>query len=118
VLDKFAPVQMLDAHFPTTDGRTLILSRYTELTADQKTLVQQLKLDLPPQPRRASPRPTNALSPSVLGPQSVEAECIRHFNRPEKGLLLPTGLGPRFKLRHYAIFPTYGSKRDHTQRSR
>jgi len=50
VLDKFAAVQMLDVHFPTTDGRTLILSRYTELTADQKLLVQQLKLDLPPQP--------------------------------------------------------------------
>jgi transposase len=50
VLDKFAAIQMLDVHFPTTDGRTLILSRYTELTADQKILVQQLKLDLPPQP--------------------------------------------------------------------
>jgi hypothetical protein len=50
VLDKFAAVQMLDVHFPTTDGRTLILSRYTELTADQKILVQQLKLDMPPQP--------------------------------------------------------------------
>ena len=31
VLDKFAAIQMLDVHFPTTDGRTLILSRYTEL---------------------------------------------------------------------------------------
>ena len=50
VLDKFAAIQMLDVHFPTTDGRTLILSRYTELTADQKILVRQLKLDLPPQP--------------------------------------------------------------------
>jgi hypothetical protein len=50
VLDKFAAIQMLDVHFPTTDGRTLILSRYTELTAGQKILVQQLKLDLPPQP--------------------------------------------------------------------
>jgi hypothetical protein len=50
VLDKLAAVQMLDVHFPTTDGRTLILSRYTELTAEQKILVQQLKLDLPPQP--------------------------------------------------------------------
>ena len=50
VLDKFAAVQMLDVHFPTTDGRNLILRRYTELTADQKMLVQQLKLDLPPQP--------------------------------------------------------------------
>jgi transposase len=50
VLDKFAAIQMLDVHFPTTDGRTLILSRHTELTAEQKLLVQQLKLDLPPQP--------------------------------------------------------------------
>jgi transposase len=50
VLDNMAAVQMLDVHFPTTDGRTLILSRYTELTADQKILVQQLNLTLPSQP--------------------------------------------------------------------
>jgi hypothetical protein len=50
VLDKFAAIQMLDVHLPTTDGRTLILTRYTELTRDQKLLVQNLKLDLPPQP--------------------------------------------------------------------
>jgi transposase len=50
VLDKLAAIQMLDVHFPTTDGRTLILSRYTELTAEQKLVVRQLKLDLPPQP--------------------------------------------------------------------
>ena len=48
VLDKL--IQMLDVHFPTTDGRMLILSRYTELNADQKLLVKQLKLDLPSQP--------------------------------------------------------------------
>jgi transposase len=58
VLDKFAAIQMLDVHFPTTDGRTLIMSRYTELTADQKLLVRQLNLDLPPQPppRITAPR--------------------------------------------------------------
>jgi transposase len=50
VLDKLAGVQMLDVHFPTTDGRTLVLTRYTELTADQKMLVNQLNLRLPPQP--------------------------------------------------------------------
>src|SRR5712692_11726599 len=50
VLDKLAAIQMLDVHFPTTDGRMLILSRYTELNADQKLLVKQLNLDLPPQP--------------------------------------------------------------------
>ncbi len=50
VFDKLAAIQMLDVHFPTTDGRTLILSRYTELNAEQKLLVNQLKLDLPSQP--------------------------------------------------------------------
>ncbi len=40
---------MHDVHFPTTDGRTLIVSRYTELNADQKLLVKRLKLDVPSQ---------------------------------------------------------------------
>ena len=61
VLDKFAAIEMLDVHFPTTDGRTLILSRYTELTADQKLLVRQLKLDLPPQPAPRISAPSNAV---------------------------------------------------------
>jgi transposase len=57
VLDKLAAIQMLDVHFPTTDVRTLILSRYTELNADQKLLVKQLKLNLPSQspPRITAP---------------------------------------------------------------
>jgi transposase len=57
VIDKLAAIQMLDVHFPTTDGRTLILSRYTELNADQKLLVKQLKLNLPSQrpPRITAP---------------------------------------------------------------
>jgi len=50
VLDKFATIQMLDVQFPTTDGRTLILSRYTEPNTDHKLLLAQLNLTLPPQP--------------------------------------------------------------------
>ncbi len=50
VLDKFATIQMLDVKFPTTDGRTLMLSRYTEPDTDHKLLLEQLKLALPPQP--------------------------------------------------------------------
>lgn len=57
VLDKFAAIQMLEVHFPTTDARTLILSRYTQPEADQKLLLQKLKLDLPDQP---PPRITTA----------------------------------------------------------
>jgi hypothetical protein len=68
VLDKLAAVQMLDVHFPTTDGRILVMRRYTELGAEQKLLVKQLKLDLPPQPPpritapgQIAPIPTRAL---------------------------------------------------------
>ena len=50
VLDKLAAVQMLDVHFPTTNGRTLVMSRYTELNAEQKLLIKQLRLNLPSQP--------------------------------------------------------------------
>ena len=65
VLDKLAAIKMLDVHFPTTDGRTLILSRYTELTADQKLLVRQLKLDLPTQPPPRITAPAQELAPPV-----------------------------------------------------
>ncbi len=68
VLDKLAAVQMLDVHFPTTDGRTLILGRYTELNTDQKLLLAQLNLNLPPQPppRITAPTPrAHAATPSV-----------------------------------------------------
>jgi hypothetical protein len=50
VLEKFAGIQMVDVHLPTTDGRHLILSRYTEPDADQKLLLQRLKMALPQQP--------------------------------------------------------------------
>ena len=59
MLDKLAAVQMLDVQFPTTDGRTLVMSRYTELGAEQKLLVKQLKLDLPPQPPPRITAPAN-----------------------------------------------------------
>ena len=50
VLGKFATVQMLDVHLPTTDERTVILSRYTHPETDVQLLLQQLKLELPAQP--------------------------------------------------------------------
>lgn len=56
VLEKFATMQMLDVHFPTTDGRELIFNRYTQPEADQKLLLNQLGLTLPDQ---APPRITS-----------------------------------------------------------
>lgn len=57
VLEKLAAIQMLDMHFPTTDGRTLILSRYTQPQPEHKMLLEQLNLQLPQQP---PPRITSA----------------------------------------------------------
>ena len=42
MLDQLACIQMLDVRFRTADGRTLILTRYTEPNTDQKPLVKQL----------------------------------------------------------------------------
>jgi transposase len=50
VLEKFAAVQMIDVHLPTTDGRELLLTRYTEPEPELKLLLNKLKLDLPAQP--------------------------------------------------------------------
>ncbi|HEX9145594.1 MAG TPA: IS1634 family transposase [Candidatus Binatia bacterium] len=50
VLDKFRAIQMIDVHLPTTDGRKVILSRYTQPEKDQQLLLNQLKLQLPEQP--------------------------------------------------------------------
>ena len=50
VLDKMAAIQMVDVQLPTTDGRTVILSRYTEPERDQALLLPRLKINLPDQP--------------------------------------------------------------------
>ena len=49
-LEKFAAVQMIDVHLPTTDGRELVLTRYTQPDPELQLLIGQLKLRLPPQP--------------------------------------------------------------------
>jgi transposase len=50
LLSKFESMQMIDVHLPTTDGRELLMSRYTQPDRDQKLLLEHLKLELPPQP--------------------------------------------------------------------
>jgi transposase len=57
VLEKFAAVQMIDVHLPTTDGRHVILPRYTQPEPELQVLLNQLKLTLPEQP---PPRITSA----------------------------------------------------------
>jgi transposase len=49
VLEKFKTMQMVDVHLPTTDGRQVILSRYTQPEPDLQLLLSRLQLHLPSQ---------------------------------------------------------------------
>lgn len=61
VLEKFAALQMIDVHLPTTDGKEIILTRYTQPEAEQTMLLERLKLKLPEQP---PPKITTAQVPA------------------------------------------------------
>jgi hypothetical protein len=50
VLEKLKAIQMVDVELPITDGRSIVLPRYTQPNKDQQILLQRLKLTLPPQP--------------------------------------------------------------------
>jgi transposase len=62
-IKKFSAVQMIDLHVPTTDGRELLLTRYTEPEPELALLIDKLKFVLPAQP---SPK----ISPSQIAPPS------------------------------------------------
>jgi hypothetical protein len=50
VLEKFAALQMVDVQIPTSDGRVLLLQRYTHPEPQLQLLLERLKLELPAQP--------------------------------------------------------------------
>jgi hypothetical protein len=63
-LEKFATVQMVDVHIPTTDGRELCLTRYTQPEPELKLLLEGLRLTLPAQPPpRITPAQATAANP-------------------------------------------------------
>jgi len=68
LLEQLSAIPMLDVHFPTTDGRTLIFCRYTMPNKTQKLLLAQLGLELPPQspPRITSNRSLEPLPAQPL----------------------------------------------------
>jgi transposase len=55
VLEKFAELKMVDAWFPTTDGRWLVFARRTQPEKEHRLLLATLNLELPEQ---APPRIT------------------------------------------------------------
>ena len=72
VLEKFCAMQMIDVHVPITDGRELVLTRYTDPQPEPRLLLDTLKLDLPAQPppqnhRRAARFPSPDLVKTFRG---------------------------------------------------
>ena len=63
MFEKFAAMQMIDVHLPTTDGRELVLTRSSEPEPELNLLLKKLKLELPAQP---PPRITAAPAPPVV----------------------------------------------------
>jgi hypothetical protein len=67
VLEKLATLQMLDVCLPTTDGRWLIMPRYTQPEPEQMLLLHQLHLTLPAQPSpHIKPKETVSTGPVQL----------------------------------------------------
>ena len=50
VIAAFKTIQMVDVHVPTTDGRELVMTRYTQPLPAHRVLLDQLHLTLPEQP--------------------------------------------------------------------
>jgi hypothetical protein len=68
VLEKLATIQMLDVCLPTTDGRWLIMPRYTQPEPDQALMLHQLNLSLPSQPPpriKAQEDPAQTVQPTL-----------------------------------------------------
>ena len=58
VLEQLSSIQMIDVWVPTTDGRWLILPRYTQPDKETQMLLDKLHLDLPAQPPPRITAPT------------------------------------------------------------
>jgi hypothetical protein len=68
VLEKLATIRMLDVFLPTTDGRWLIMPRYTQPEPDQALMLHQFNLSLPSQPPprlKAQEEPAQSLQPQL-----------------------------------------------------
>ena len=79
IIEKFAAVQMIDLHVPTTDGRELRLTRYTEPEPELRLILTSSASSCPPSkcrpsPQTQSPKPTPCsedLSPPAIDLQSL-----------------------------------------------
>jgi transposase len=90
VLDKLASIQMIDVHIPTSDGRCLILPRYTQPDRDLQLMLHHLHLELPSQP---PPRITAAIpgAPSCGGDLDLTFTHSKELMPTQRPLLRKSG---------------------------
>ena len=69
-IETFKTMQMVDIQIPTTDGRTLLLSRYTQPEPEHRLLLDALRLRLPAQP-----------------PPKITASCVSPVVRRDRGVV-------------------------------
>jgi hypothetical protein len=81
-IEKFAAVQMIDLHVPTTDGRELRLTRYTEPEPERALLLDKLKFVPPAQPKpKISAEPSPPYTPLQCRPLPVGSSKNKHLER-------------------------------------
>jgi hypothetical protein len=89
-LGSLSAIQMVDVELPTTDGRVLILPRYTEPEAEQEMVLEKLGLTLPAQPppriraeQLAEPPPRSRAEqpPKLPGTESICSKDLGVKNR-------------------------------------
>ena len=71
VLESLSGILMLDVHVPLTDGRELVMPRYTQPEAERQLILEKVGWDLPPQP---PPRIRRSQAPGRTTRQETKAK--------------------------------------------
>ena len=87
VLEKLATIQMLEVWLPTTDGRWLVMPRFTQPEADQAILLHKLKLDVAAATTAADQNSSPRISPRS-SPAVVPTFSTASLKTNELGLLI------------------------------
>jgi hypothetical protein len=96
---------MIDVHLPTTDGREIVLTRYTEPEPELRLLIDRMKLALPAQPPPKIAAAALPRNPPVVKTFSVKV--LISLTAPSKiGPIREVGLEP-FGLQRQEHLPRF-----------
>ena len=90
-LEKFATVQMIDVPLTTVDRRELVMTLYPQPERELQLLIQQLRLQLPPQPPPKIAAAASPTPPDVVKTFSSNA-LINNVHTPKNRRIREDGL--------------------------